>query len=100
MPYSETAQAMRFANSGSHDAFNARNTGTPDEVARLTQRWPDEFRDGARCAFLRRFDSARQAGGYPSAFHHWSLERRNAWFAGFNRGLHDRLGLLQTEAVQ
>jgi hypothetical protein len=100
MSHSEKVQVAGFTNSESRDALKATNTGHADEVARLTQRWPDEFRDGARCAFLRRFDSARQAGGYPSAFHHWSLERRNAWFAGFNRGLHDRLGLLQTEAVQ
>jgi hypothetical protein len=99
MSHSETAHAARFANGRSHDAFNARNTGPADEVARLTQRWPDEFCDGARCAFLRRFDGDRQDGGYPTGFHHWSLERRNAWFAGFNRGFHDRLGLLHAEVA-
>ena len=66
MSHSETAHAARFANGGSHDAFNAINTGPADEVARLTQRWPDEFCDGARCAFLRRFDGDRQGGGYPA----------------------------------
>ena len=56
----------------------------------IRERWPDEFKDGARCAFLRRFDGRREAGGYPLGFHSWPLERRNAWFAGFNRGLCDR----------
>jgi hypothetical protein len=63
----------------------------PDELTILQARWPDEFRDGARCAFLRRFDGEREPGGYPRGFHRWPLERRNAWFAGFNVGFHDRL---------
>jgi hypothetical protein len=61
------------------------------------EQWPDEYRDGARCAFLRRFEGDREEGGYPRGFHEWPLERRNAWFAGFNRGFHDRLGLARTE---
>jgi hypothetical protein len=60
------------------------------EVARLKRLWSDEFRDGARCAFLRQFDGDREAGGYPRGFHRWSLDRRNAWIAGFNVGFHDR----------
>jgi hypothetical protein len=69
-----------------------------DEVARLRQWWPDEFRDGARCAFLLRFDGDRESGGYPGGFHVWPLERRTAWFAGFNVGFHDRLRLAQEVA--
>lgn len=61
------------------------------ELAGLRDRWPDEFRDGARCAFLRSFDGERGAGGYPPCFHRWPLERRNAWHAGFNLGFHQRL---------
>jgi hypothetical protein len=99
MSHSETVHAARITNGMCGDAFKVRNTSPADEVARLTQRWPDEFRDGARCAFLRRFDGARQKGGYPPGFDHWPLERRNAWFAGFNRGFHDRLGLVQTEVA-
>ncbi len=38
------------------------------ELAVLRQRWPEEFRDGARCAFLRSFDGEREAGGYPRGF--------------------------------
>jgi hypothetical protein len=63
------------------------------EVARLRSRWPDEFRDGARCAFLQRYDGDRERGGYPLGFHCWPLDQRNAWFAGFNVGFHDRLRL-------
>jgi hypothetical protein len=55
------------------------------------QRWPQEFRDGKDCAFLLSFEDDREAGGYPLGFHHWPLDRRNAWFAGFNQGFHDRL---------
>ncbi len=63
------------------------------ELAALRERWPAEFRDGARCAFLRTFEGDREAGGSPIGFHRWLLERRNAWFAGFNVGFHDRLRL-------
>jgi hypothetical protein len=70
-----------------------------DETARLRRLWPDAFRDGARCAFLRRFDGDREEGGYPHGFHAQPLERRNAWFAGFNRGFHDRLRLTQQETA-
>ncbi len=69
-----------------------------DEVARLSRRWPDEFRDGARCAFLLRFGGDREKGGYPRGFHRWPLDRRNAWLAGFNVGFHDRLRLAQEVA--
>ncbi len=64
-----------------------------DEVARLRNRWPDEWRDGARCAFLQNYSGDREPGGYPRGFHRRSLERRNAWFSGFNQGFHDRLRL-------
>jgi hypothetical protein len=70
-----------------------------DEVARLRRQWPNEFRDGARCAFLHRFYGEREKGGYPRGFHLWALERRNAWFAGSNRGFHDRLRLFRKEAA-
>ena len=56
----------------------------------LLNRWPDEFRDGARCALLREYPGDRERGGYPRGFHQWLLDRRNAWFAGFNLGHHQR----------
>jgi len=58
-----------------------------DEIAGLRTRWPKEFRDGARCAFLNQYEGEREPGGYPAGFHRWSLDRRNAWFAGFNQGM-------------
>jgi hypothetical protein len=70
----------------------------PDELARMRARWPDEFRDGARCGFLQRYDGDREAGGYPREFHRWPLDRRNVWMAGFNVGFHDRLRLAREMA--
>jgi hypothetical protein len=70
-----------------------------DERRRLRQRWPSEYRDGARCAFLQTYPGPRDAGGYPKGFHCWPLDRRNAWFAGFNVGFHDRLRLVRKEAA-
>ena len=66
------------------DAKARAEPRSAEEAARLRQRWPTEFRDGARGAFLMRFDGQREPGGYPLGFHGWPLERRNAWFAGFN----------------
>jgi hypothetical protein len=57
---------------------------------RLKRAWPDEFADAERCAFLRRFAGKRERGGYPLGFHRCPLERRNAWFAGYNFGLIER----------
>jgi hypothetical protein len=64
---------------------------TAEELTRLRERWPVEYRDGARCGFLLRFDGERKRGGYPRGFDRWPVERKNAWFAGFNTGFHDRL---------
>ena len=70
---------------------------TEVELNTLREQWPAEYRDGARCGFLQKYDGRRDCGGYPPGFARWSLERRNAWFAGFNCGFHDRLRLSQTE---
>lgn len=56
-----------------------------NEREAIRKEWPVEFDDGARCAF-QKFDGARESGGYPNRFHVWPLPRRNAWFAGFNKG--------------
>jgi hypothetical protein len=73
----------------------------PGEVAlkRLQDKWRPEFRDGVRCGFLQKRDGVRDSGGYPPCFNDWPLERRNAWFAGFNVGFHDRLRLSQSEVA-
>jgi hypothetical protein len=60
------------------------------ERARLKRARPDEFADGERSAFLRDYVGEREMGGYPIGFHHWPLERRNAWYAGFGFGLLER----------
>jgi hypothetical protein len=73
-------------------------TSVADAASGLSRRWPSEFRDGARCAFLLRFDGNREKGGYPCGFHHWQFDRRDAWFAGFNVGFHDRLRLVREAA--
>jgi hypothetical protein len=61
-----------------------------NEIVRLRDAWPAEFADGARYGLLGKADGPRERGGYPFGFHQWSLERRNAWYAGANRGLIER----------
>ena len=58
-----------------------------DEVKRLQDRWPAEFKDGFIVGLRGKGEGQRDKGGYPLGFHCWSLERRNAWWAGCNRGL-------------
>jgi hypothetical protein len=62
-----------------------------DEIEQLRARWAAEYRDGARCGFLQTFEGERGKGGYPRGFGDWTLNRRNAWFSGYNRGFHDRM---------
>ena len=50
---------------------------------RIKLAYPDEFNDGAKRAFTG--DKL-----YPPGFLKWPLERRNAWYAGFNKGYSDR----------
>jgi hypothetical protein len=80
---------------------NGARDGNKAEAALkfLQDKWPSEFRDGVRCGFLQKPDGVRDSGGYPPGFNHWPAERRNAWFAGFNMGLHDRQRLSQREAA-
>jgi hypothetical protein len=60
------------------------NTSTA--LKSLRAKWPAEFDDGVRCGLLNKFPANGEPGGYPQGFHHWSLDKRNAWFAGFNIG--------------
>lgn len=60
------------------------------ERAAIRAVWPAEFDDGARCGFSGNFDGPRELGGYPRGFHSWPLERRNGWYAGFNKGRCDK----------
>ena len=78
---------------------DARGGSTAEAVLKpLQNKWPAEFRAGARWGFLQQQEGPRDPGGYPLGFGHWQVARRNAWFAGFNVGFHDRLRLAQSEA--
>ncbi len=57
----------------------------------IRARWPDEFRDGARCGLSQKYDGPREPGGFPLRFHSWKLDRRNSWYSGFNYGRNQRL---------
>jgi hypothetical protein len=54
-----------------------------EERGQISRAFPAEFADGAK----RGFTGNRL---YPRRFKDWPLERRNAWFAGFNVGYLDR----------
>ena len=64
----------------------SENTATQRGVKRLGDQWPEEFRHGYRFGFRGKADPPCDQAGYPSGFHMWLLDRRNAWFAGWNRG--------------
>jgi hypothetical protein len=49
------------------------------ERERIRLAFPDEFADGVQRAFT-------ENKLYPSGFSSWPLEKRNAWFAGYNLG--------------
>jgi hypothetical protein len=55
--------------------------------AHLKSKFPAEFRDGVRAAFLGKGDGQREPGDCPINFHGWPIEQRNAWYAGYNIGL-------------
>lgn len=66
-----------------------------DEVDLIRARWRTAWEKGARIGF----EGERAGGSYPQGFHDWPLDRRNAWYSGFNRGYHDRIRLAQEEAA-
>ena len=70
------------------NTFRRRSPHEPAdrERAAIRARWPDEFRDGARCGLSQKYEGPREAGGYPKGFHTRPLDRRNSWFAGYNYG--------------
>jgi hypothetical protein len=57
------------------------------EVGRLEAAYPNEFRGGFKRGIGVNVEGAHDPGGYPAGFRNWCLDRRNAWFAGVNRGL-------------
>jgi hypothetical protein len=60
------------------------------EIDRLASAWPDEYRLGYRFGFLKRADPPCDRAGYPLGLHSWPLDRRNAWWAGWNVGRVER----------
>jgi hypothetical protein len=56
------------------------------EITRLAGLWPEEFRHGYRFGFRGEADPPCDTAGYPLGLHAWPLDRRNAWWCGFNRG--------------
>jgi hypothetical protein len=54
-----------------------------EEREHIERAFPKEFADGRRRAFLRN-------KLYPRGFKAWPIDRRNAWFAGWNIGYVER----------
>lgn len=54
--------------------------------AEIRAAFPNEYDAGGRAGFTK-------APDYPSGFHSWPLERRDAFFAGYNAGRCDRLNV-------
>lgn len=64
---------------GTGEDRELRRRQVEDERERIRLAHPAEFKDGARRAY-------EGSALYPPGFHDWPLDRRNAWFAGFNFG--------------
>jgi hypothetical protein len=54
--------------------------------AELCRRFPQAFEHGYRTGYLGEFQHSCDAAGYMIGHHTWPIERRNAWFAGWNLG--------------
>jgi hypothetical protein len=59
---------------------------TIEARVKIRAHFPKEYDAGARAGFT-------QSPDYPSGFHSWPLERRDAFFAGYNAGRCDRLSM-------
>lgn len=62
------------------------------ERAKARAAFPAEFDDGARYWFSSDSvdETGRERGGLARGFRDWSLERRDAWWAGACQGKDDR----------
>lgn len=60
------------------------------ERAQLCERWPAEFEDGYRSGFTGEHQKPCDDAGYMVGHHSWAIERKNAWFAGWNLGNAER----------
>ncbi len=61
-----------------------------EPLADLQNRFPAEFRHGYLSGLTGENQKPCDGGGYPPGFRGWPLERRNAWFSGWNLGNFDR----------
>ena len=61
------------------------------EIKRFRELYPSEFNDGVAVGLGNNLTGSREPGDYLSGFHGWPLDRRNAWFAGFNFSYSRRL---------
>jgi hypothetical protein len=58
--------------------------------AELCIQSPQEFEHGYRTGYLGEPQHPCDAAGYMIGHHTWPLERKSAWFAGFNLGYTER----------
>jgi hypothetical protein len=75
------------------DAMNAELRARPrSEAVRaaLCAKFPREFEHGYRTGYLGENQPPCDAAGYMIGHHTWPLDRKNAWFAGFNLGYAER----------
>jgi hypothetical protein len=91
------AEAVTIAIGLGLNCLRASQYGDDESV--LAEFRLDALDDGAQCAFTKTYPGPREPGGYPKGFYDWPLEKRDAWFAGFNLGLID-LARLQEEEAQ
>jgi hypothetical protein len=54
--------------------------------AGLCRQFPQEFEHGYRTGYLGEPQQPCDAAGYMIGHHTWPLERKNAWFVGWNHG--------------
>jgi hypothetical protein len=60
--------------------------GTPCLRDELLAKYPAEFRHGYLSGYTGENQPRCDAAGYMIGHHTWPLERKNAWFAGWNLG--------------
>jgi hypothetical protein len=54
--------------------------------AALCAKFPSEFEHGYRTGYLGENQPPCDAAGYMIGHHTWPLDRKNAWYAGWNLG--------------